>query len=232
MIWSVDRGRVVSDRIDVNVDVHIDMAGRGQTLHADLALAMAFQIDPLSAEKVIPPTVGQYGLVVPGKSIGPDALPNTVADLTKAWGEPNSALSSALSGTDNSMTGSDRGFRSEQVSWSTGLVAYLDPADQSTVLGLGIRRPDYRTDKGLGFGSSQGAILFAHGMSPVRVEMPPRPGIGGGVRVLVYNDQGIAFALTIDAAQAKAFRGHAPVGAVDWMVIFLPGTAGKIFAMP
>lgn len=54
----------------------------------------------------------------------------------------------------------------------------------------------------------------------------------GAVRMLVYDDQGIAFAITSDKEHAARSGRHAPMGAVDWIVIFAPGDAGKIFPLP
>ncbi len=54
----------------------------------------------------------------------------------------------------------------------------------------------------------------------------------GGVRVLIYNEQGIAFAITSDQAHADRGPNHAPIGAVDWTTVFPPGGAGKIYPLP
>ncbi len=54
----------------------------------------------------------------------------------------------------------------------------------------------------------------------------------GGVRFLIYDDQGIAFAITSDAEHARRGPAHAPIGAVDWITVFRPGGAGKIYPLP
>jgi hypothetical protein len=199
----------LSERFDLTVDIHVEMSGSGQTFRSDVSSVVAFRSDALPNDKVVVPSVDADALVVPGKAIGAFSLTKSLADLTRVLGPPQ-----PVSAPD---------FRGDQAGWSNGLWAHLNATDRTTVLGLGVASPRYRTDKGLGFGSSQGAVMFAYGMSPVRVEMLR----GGAYRVLVYNDQGIAFAITAD----RAHVGHAPIGGVDWMVIFPPGSAGKIFPL-
>ena len=106
------------------------------------------------------------------------------------------------------MWGSDRGFR----------------------LGVADRR--FRTDKGLGFGSSLGAVLFAHGTSPTRLNMKFGSGSSDTVLVLIYNAEGIAYAITAEGQPSRAARSRAPLGAVRWILVFPPGGAEKIFPLP
>jgi hypothetical protein len=78
-------------------------------------------------------------------------------------------------------------------------MGYLDPADRAKIAGLRVSARAYQTEKGLRFGSSEGAALLAHGLSPVKINATV-PNIGG-VRMLIYNDHGIAFAITSDAGK-------------------------------
>ena len=73
-------------------------------------------------------------------------------------------------------------------------------------------------------------MLIAYGMTPTRVDLT-LPELGA-MRFLIYDDLGVAFALNLDSAHAARGASHAPVGAVDWTIIFTPGTAGRIFQLP
>ena len=101
--------------------------------------------------------------------------------------------------------------------------------DDNKVLGLETNDTHYQTSKGLRVGSSQGAVLLAYGTAPRRVEMsiPGR----GAIRVLVYNDQGIAFAITSELQERQTFT-RIPVGLVNWLTVFPPGEGAKIFPLP
>src|SRR3972149_2057541 len=169
------------------------------------------------AARVTVPAVAAEFLIAPGRGIGPFALDQSVADLTGRLGNA----------TNRDPT---PGLRAPVVFWTSGLGALVDPADGNRLVGLEIADRRYRTDKGIAFGFSQGAVLMAYGMSPARQEIT-MPNLGGA-RIMIYNDLGIAFAITSDKQHAEAGPGHAPVGAVDWITIFPPGQASRIYALP
>jgi len=156
------------------------------------------------------------GIVLPGKGIGTATL-----DLPVEW------LSDRLGFAEPRAQGA---YRTPSIRWLNGLIGYVDPANQNQLLGLESSDGNIRTDKGIGVGSTEGAVLMTHGMAPMRLNMMvPNT---GGVRILIYNDQGIAFAITSDVQHASATGRHSPLHAVDWITVFSPGMAPKIFPMP
>jgi len=215
--WSVPRGRSVRARDELTIDVVIEATDRGQAVRLSMKLRIANRNEPLPAGSVTVPAVAADLLIAPGKGIGVIALEMRADDITSRQGPP----------TPRTV---DAGLRAPAVSWPGGLVGYLDPDDRARVVGLEISDRQHRTEKGIGFGSSQGAVLMAYGMSPARVELTI-PNLGGA-RVLIYNDLGIAFAVTSDKQHAGAGPGHAPVGAVDWITVFPAGGARRIFTLP
>ena len=116
------------------------------------------------------------------------------------------------------------------VAWRNNVVGYVD--DRSAILGLGTAEQRFRTDKGLGPGSTEGAVLSAHGMSPTRLKMASTFDFHDPVEVLIYNDQGIAYAITVEDKQSSTARPRPPLGIVRWIIIFPPGSAGKILPLP
>jgi len=75
--------------------------------------------------------------------------------------------------------------------WVNDLVAFLDSEDATKVVGLMMADRKCRTEKSIGAGSSEGAVLFAYGMEPAKVALALLK--AGEVKALVYDDQGIAF---------------------------------------
>jgi hypothetical protein len=125
----------------------------------------------------------------------------------------------------------DLGYRARSVEWSieTKVAAFLDAENREKLVGLEIHDARYRTEQGVGVGSSEGMVLLASGLSPIRINMTiPRL---GSYRILIYNDRGIAFAITAASIERPA-RQTAPSGMADWITIFPPGGAGKIFPLP
>jgi len=60
-------------------------------------------------------------------------------------------------------------------------------------------------------------------------------GMGSGLDdsfIHLQRPRGIAFAITSDKEHASRGPSHAPIGAVDWITVFPPGGASKIFPMP
>ena len=81
------------------------------------------------------------------------------------------------------------------------LVALLDPADSTKLVGLLMADRKCRTEKGIGFGSSEGAVPFAYGMEPVTVTLS-MPKVGA-LRALVYDSQGVAFVIVAQRAEGR-----------------------------
>jgi len=217
LFWAVERGRLLRFTDETTFEAQVEVSAQGQTIRVALALQSKAQRVPLAAERVTVPAVAAEFLIAPGRGIGPFALDQSVADLTGRLGNP----------TNRDPT---PGLRAPVVFWTSGLGALVDPADGNRLVGLEIADRRYRTDKGIAFGFSQGAVLMAYGMSPARQEIT-MPNLGGA-RIMIYNDLGIAFAITSDKQHAEAGPGHAPVGAVDWITIFPPGQASRIYTLP
>lgn len=214
--WHVERGLALNDRAEVTGEFRLELTGEGRTVQSTLAVTLQDRVLTGASVAVSPPRPDL--LITPGKGIGPFTLDLALADLSSRLGNPSEP---SLPGV----------FNASRVGWqATGLVAYVDPADPAKVVGLEVADRRYRTGRGIGFGSSRGAVLFAYGMSPLIVELMI-PNLGG-VSVLVYNDQGIAFSMTADVEHARRGPAHAPIGALDSLTVFPPGSAGKIFTMP
>ena len=226
-IWSVERGRLLQSISETTIDAHFTVTLGGQTVRGHVTSHDTLRLEALPRDKVVAAAVGPDSLIAPGKAVGIFTLGQRMDDLVGKLGSPGSGASAP----DATMWGADRGFLAVEANWPNGLAAYLDPQDRSALLGLGIADRRFRTDKGLGFGSTQGAVLFVHGMSPTRVDMTSRSG-SDVVQVLIYNDDGIAYAITTEDQRSRVARSRAPVGAVRWIVIFPPGSAGKIFPPP
>jgi hypothetical protein len=52
------------------------------------------------------------------------------------------------------------------------------------------------------------------------------------MRILVYNDLGVAFGVVSEAALAARAIGPIPAGLVRWVTVFPPGAAARIYPMP
>jgi hypothetical protein len=214
-VWSMDRGRPVQATTEMTVDVQVEGAVQGQAVRLRMGVKLTDLMESLAAESVTIPQVSPDLQIVPGKGFGTFTLETPVPDLTTRLGPPD--------------FGENLGFRAPSLLWRDRLVGYVDENDRDKLVGLETTDRRYRTEKGIGVGSTQGAVLFAHGMSPVKIEMSiPRH---GNVRMLIYNDQGIAFAIATDKHTGGG-SWHAPIGAVDWIVVFPAGGAGRIFPIP
>ena len=110
------------------------------------------------------------------------------------------------------------------------LVALLDPADSTKLVGLLMADRKCRTEKGIGFGSSEGAVPFAYGMEPVTVTLS-MPKVGA-LRALVYDSQGVAFLIVAQRAEGAAPRLVPPAGTVYASLVFPQGSAARIFTLP
>lgn len=214
--WSVERRRPLRESSQISGDVESDSPVQGQRVRSRVTALSTVQQDLITAP-MAPPRVPPEMLIVPGRTLGTVSLDMPVAELNARLGRPE-PLPEGL------------GFRAQGLAWRSGIIGFVDPANPDRLIGLDVSLRRHRTERGIGFGSSEGAVLFAYGSSPVRLDMMiPQT---GGVRVLIYNDLGIAFALTSDRAHAERGPEHAPIGAVDWITIFPPGGAGRIYPIP
>ncbi len=218
--WSLERGQVARFDSDITYEFTLEIMTFGQSSSGKVTERTVLRRAALPAEGATGPEVAAEFLIVPGKGVGPTMLEMPMADITTRLGAPASTT------PDNTMWGADRGFRAQVRNWR-GVVGYLDPADENKLVGLGVVDRRYRTAKGVGFGSAHGAVLFGYGMTPPRIEMR---GQGTVTRVLIYDDQGIAFGFTGDKTHPGAAQG--PLGSVDWVIVFPTGGAAKIFTMP
>lgn len=171
---------------------------------------------PLGPEQIADPPVPPEHAVIPGQSIGPATLTATVEELTTRFG-PSDYREAGL------------GYLVWSREWRTGLIAYVAD-DNTTVVGLETHDGRNRTDRGIEVGSSQGAVLLAYGMRPRRLEMTI-PG-HGPMRILVYDELGIAFGVVSEAALAQRVTSRIPVGLVKWMTAFSPRAGGRIYPLP
>lgn len=214
--WSLGRGRILRESTELVVNGKFEFSGPAGTLAGVQMTKMTARRDPLPAASVQTTRVAPDRVIVPGKGIGTMRLDQSVAELTDRYGQPQSVPGGM-------------GTRLTLLAWSH-IGAFVDPADAMKLVGLVVENPGFRTDRAIGFGSSQGAVLMGYGLRPVKHEVVIAD--LGGVRMLIYNDLGIAFAITSDATHAGKGPDHAPIGAVDWIVVFPPGAASKLYALP
>jgi hypothetical protein len=216
VVLSLDRGIEVRSDEDHITDFETDLTVLGIVVgRSRYADRKVFHTEALAAGSVSVPAVAADLLITPGRSLGPFGLDARTSDVTRRAGRPQPRES-------------DLGFKAKSVRWPNGLFGYLDADDSERLLGLETSDRRFRTEIGVHFGSSEGAVLFAYGLTPVQVSMRiPRRGL---VRVLVYDDRGVAFILTADKPSPTS--GRAPLAAVDGITIFAPGTGGKIFPTP
>ncbi|MGQ0550007.1 MAG: hypothetical protein ACT4PY_10125 [Armatimonadota bacterium] len=213
--WSVERRRPLRESSRIALDVESEGLVQRQPVRARVTALSTVQQELIATPGA--PQVPADQLIVPGRAIGAISLDMPVSEINTRLGNPE-ALPEGL------------GFRARGLAWRNTMVGFVDPTNPGRLIGLDVSLRRHRTSRGIGFGSSEGAVLFAYGPSPIRLDMTiPQT---GGVRVLIYNDLGIAFALTSDRAHAELGPEHAPIGAVDWITIFPPGGAGRIYPIP
>lgn len=215
--WAVDQGRMLRASNEVTIDVQAEVTGEGQTAQVRIVVRIRTTHSPLPASSVSAPTVPAELLISPGRGIGDITFELALAEVNARLGASTARDTGDL-------------YSASSVRWPNRRAGFVDPSDPNKLIGLETADRRHRTERGLGFGSSEGAVLLAHGMSPARVEMMI-PNLGGA-KLLIYDDQGIAYAITSDESHARAGPEHAPVGAVDWVIVFPPGNAARIFRMP
>jgi len=213
-VWSIDRGRLISASEDLFFDIAIFITAPSGTASGSWTIRTAERTTPMAASAVPARSVDAAKLIVPGKTIGPYTMDMTIPQLTAQLGPGASTLDNA-------------GLRVLAVRWPPGLVGFYERENQDKLVGLHIGDSTYRTEKGIGFGSTQGEVVLAYGKPSAELVLAiPRT----GVRMLIYDEMGIAFAIVSDKEHVGS--GHAPLGAVDWTDIFPPGTAAKIYPLP
>lgn len=213
--WSVDRGRLLGDTEETTVEGTLEMTSEGMTIHGTMTGTISVQVQAL--ESITVPAVPPDKLITAGKGIGAYTIGQSVAEVTSELGSPT-----IIPGG---------GKRPAMLAWTTGLQGYVDAIDPKNLLSLQIGDdPRFRTDKGIGFGSTRGAVLLAYGLTPTRGEVS-RPD-GARVNVLIYNDQGIAFALASTGPLFVIGGGRAPANTVVGVTVFPPGGAAELFPPP
>lgn len=215
-LWGVDQARLLQASGELRRLREWQVVIQGQTYQRRDELQVALRQEILATPNIPVPQVFEDELIVPGKGIALVDLTAPMDQMIAKFGPGYREI--------------DIAARSKVLIWPNGMGAYLDNADPTKIVALQTTDRLYRTERGLGVGSSQGAVLMSYGLSPTRLE---RQVAGhGGVRILIYNDLGIAFAVTSDAAHANRSDGHAPLGAVDWVIVFPPQTGEKLFPPP
>jgi len=214
--YALDRGHVTGSTTSFSIDIQMELTGGGRTTPGTLKLTGTSRESAIERKDIRDPAIAPGLAIVPGKNVGAVSLDLSVADVTRQLGAPTSSHSFR--------------HRSTVLMWPNRLAGHVDPTDPTKLVGLEISDRSYRTEKGIGFGSSQGSVLFGYGMYPTRVNMTD-PALGG-VQMLIYDEQGIAFAITSDTVHADRGPNHAPVGAVDWITVFPSGGAAKIYPLP
>ena len=214
--WSVDHGRLLGTLMDVDIDGGMDMSGGGQTLHGTLKGTVSLQAQAITPESVTVPAVPPDRLITAGKGIGAYTIGQPIAELESDLGAPTVTPGA--------------GKRPTALVWVTGLEGYVDAIDPDHVLSFQIDDDlRFRTDKGIGCGSSRGAVLIAFGLSPAEVRLPDS---GETHRyALIYNDQGIAFTIATSGPLFVYGGGRLPANTVVSVTVFPPGGAAEFFPL-
>lgn len=113
--------------------------------------------------------------------------------------------------------------------WRNGLVAYVVVEADHKVVGLETSDRRYRSARGVGVAMSEGAVRLAYGLAPVRLEMR-LPDLGD-YRLLIYDNEGIAFAVVSEENLRTRRVLPIPVGLVAWVTVFPAGEGGRIFPL-
>ncbi len=139
-------------------------------------------------------------LILPGVRIGKWTLEMTIDDLVRMNGPQN-----AVAGRPavEPVTAADAPPGLWVHRWANlGLVVLTIGRESQAVAQLYVLRQEYRTEEGVGVGSSREAILTAYG--PPTLATEPQPGIWSPV----YDEIGLAFEISARnvAATASVFR--------------------------
>lgn len=214
--WLLDRGRLgrYSQEFTLISDTQVTLPGVSSGLARRTAKATV-RSDPLPPQTLAAPDPNLT--VLPGQGIGPLTLSMTMEELNSRNGA-------------SELREFDLGYLSHSFRWHTGLVAYVSVEANNKIVGLETNDRRYRSAKGAGVAMSEGAVRLAHGLAPVRLEMS-LPGLGH-YRVLVYDSEGVAFAVVSEEnLRARHPLTRMPVGLVAWLTVFPPGEGGKIYPL-
>lgn len=210
--WSVERGRILRASTQTVTEVQADVRSQGQLIRVTVTTRTTEERE-LLPQLPIGPVPGVEELIVPGKNLGKLAFGVTLQELVGQFGQPAEEP--------------DLGLASRRLRWANGLVIYVSAEDSGSILALEITEARYRTEKGIGYQSSQGAVLIAYGLDPKKTELSSVR--LGGYRALVYDGLGIAFGIRADNFGTLLGRKHPPLDTVEFVVIFPAGTASKVF---
>lgn len=213
--WSVQRGRLLKSSTQLVVEFQVDLTYQGQSARASSTTRITEEQELLPQVPI--PVLNPDELIIPGKSLGKLTLGATLPDLVAQFGQPAEEP--------------DLGLASRRYRWSNGLVVHVSAEDAGRIVALEITDERYRTEKGIGFRSSEGAVVIAYGFEPKRVDLVSVR--VGDYRVVIYDDLGIAFGIRATGISG-AFgtlrdRKRSPPATVEFVVIFLPGTASQVF---
>lgn len=216
--WLIDHGRYQRLTNEFRVEAISEVVSGSERKTVRFTFRIATQQQAIPSGQLAPLNVSPEFLIVPGKGIGSLTLDLPVAEFTSKLGQADE-------------THPPEGSRAGEMFWrNRTLFVHIDPADPKRAVGLSIADRQYRTDKGIGFGSSEGAAILAHGVPPRTLDVMI-PNLGG-MRYLIYDDLGIAFGITSDRQHAARGPSHAPIGAVDMVTVFTPGNASKALSLP
>ncbi len=212
--WSVDAGHLLKHQTTLMMDVAQEVTEQGRSRVIKTTTKGTFRqgLIPLLAPS-LPPS--DY-LIEPGSKVGRFAITQSISELTSLLGAPTSQ--------------SSLGVRTQRLGWRDGLVAHIDPADPGRPVALEVTDKRFRTAAGIGLGSTEGAALITYGLSPVKKDVSSAR--LGGFRALIYDEQGIAFIVATDPFGTELGRIRAPIGTVEFTLIFPPGPAARIFFLP
>lgn len=214
--WSVEHGRLLETLMDVDIEGRMEVSGEGQSLHGTLKGTFSLQAQALAPGSVTAPAVPPDRLITAGRGVGAYTIGQPLAELERDLGAPTVTPGA--------------GKRPTALVWVTGLAGYVDAIDPDHVLSLQIDDDlRFRTDKGIGCGSSRGAVLIAYGLSPAEVQLT---GSGDTRRyALIYDDQGIAFTIATTGPPFVLGGGRLPANTVVSVTVFPPGGAAEIFPL-
>ena len=213
--WSIDRGRVARYTTErtITAEMQLILPDRNIPMTSTVKETMDGRLlEPPPPAAPVAPDV----LIAPGKGFGTTLLEQPLDAIRAQLGTPDPEEHPAL--------------RAKAVRWWVNdLVAFIDPADDTKLVGLMMTDRRCRTEKGIGVGSTEGAVLFAYGLDPAKVTLTV-PKVGD-VKVLAYDDQGIAFLIVTRRVEGATWK-IPPVGTVYASVVFPEKGAAKIFTLP
>jgi hypothetical protein len=215
ILWSLDRHRILQSASESTITTQMFMFVGDQTIPLTSTVKATVErrlVDPAAVTAV--PVSGDV-LIAPGRGIGASLLEQTPEAISATLGAP--------AADDRTV------FAAKMVRWSNDLVGLIATDDPTRLVGLLMADRKCRTEKGIGFGSSEAAVLFTYGMAPAtRTLSIPRV---GDLKVLIYDDQGVAF-LVMAQRVTDAPRTVPPVRTVYATIVFPLNGAARVFSTP